>query len=215
MELNVRIAALVSVALWTLSASSVAGAVSVTERGAFVDMECWEEEVTPAPSVTDTVVPTLPPVITVVPTPEPTETPRSSRIYVPLIDNGCEPWRERASVVLVLDMSTSMYRETRAGRSKHEAALEAAHRFTDLMQPGEFEGGRFFRQQAFRRRQIAFRFAQLIPVTGDKRSQQIGLDILVDRQVSEGKGAQKVGGGIHVPQPAGKGGIQQYRFSGG
>lgn len=138
MELNVRIAALVSIALWLLTVSSTTAAQMDSRGGVgFVDMECWEEEVTPAPSVTDTVVPTLPPVITVVPTPEATETPRSSRIYVPLVDNGCEPWRERASVVLVLDMSTSMYRETRAGRSKHEAALEAAHRFTDLMQPGD------------------------------------------------------------------------------
>jgi Mg-chelatase subunit ChlD len=45
----------------------------------------------------------------------------------------CTPKVSRADVALVLDLSTSMYRPTRAGRTKHAAALEAAARFVDLL----------------------------------------------------------------------------------
>ncbi len=41
----------------------------------------------------------------------------------------CVPEEQHADVVLVLDMSTSMYRTTRSGRTKHEAALDAARSF--------------------------------------------------------------------------------------
>lgn len=41
----------------------------------------------------------------------------------------CVPDELHADVVLVIDMSTSMHRETRSGRTKHEAALEAARGF--------------------------------------------------------------------------------------
>ncbi len=41
----------------------------------------------------------------------------------------CAPEEQHADVVLVLDMSTSMYRTTRSGRTKHEAALDAARSF--------------------------------------------------------------------------------------
>jgi len=45
----------------------------------------------------------------------------------------CIPEELHTDVVLVLDMSTSMYRLTRAGRTKHEAALEAARVFVSMM----------------------------------------------------------------------------------
>ncbi len=41
----------------------------------------------------------------------------------------CVPDELHADVVLVIDMSTSMHRGTRSGRTKHEAALEAARGF--------------------------------------------------------------------------------------
>lgn len=41
----------------------------------------------------------------------------------------CVPEEQHADIVLVLDMSTSMNRLTRSGRSKHAAAIEAAHDF--------------------------------------------------------------------------------------
>ena len=86
-----------------------------------VEILCPAGEVTPTPSLT--------------PTPPPTPTPWIRSIYIPLIDNEpCRPESIFTDVVLVLDMSTSMYRSTRTGRSKHEAAMDAAHTFTEIMQ---------------------------------------------------------------------------------
>ncbi|MCB0217599.1 MAG: VWA domain-containing protein, partial [Chloroflexi bacterium] len=45
----------------------------------------------------------------------------------------CAPEEQHVDVVLVLDMSTSMYRTTRSGRTKHEAAIAAAHSFVDQL----------------------------------------------------------------------------------
>jgi Mg-chelatase subunit ChlD len=45
----------------------------------------------------------------------------------------CIPEEIFTDVVLVLDMSTSMYRETRTGRTKHEAAVEAAAMFASQL----------------------------------------------------------------------------------
>ncbi|MBK7782673.1 MAG: VWA domain-containing protein [Ardenticatenia bacterium] len=45
----------------------------------------------------------------------------------------CDPQEMHADIVLVLDMSTSMYRPTRGGRSKMEAAIAAAHSFVTLL----------------------------------------------------------------------------------
>ena len=56
-------------------------------------------------------------------------TPSVFRIYIPLLswdETICVPEYVFADAVLVLDMSTSMDRETRSGRSKRAAAVEAA-----------------------------------------------------------------------------------------
>jgi Mg-chelatase subunit ChlD len=45
----------------------------------------------------------------------------------------CVPQYQHADLILVLDTSTSMQRETRAGRTKLEAALEAAGTFADSL----------------------------------------------------------------------------------
>jgi Mg-chelatase subunit ChlD len=49
------------------------------------------------------------------------------------VPTPCVPEDALTDVVLVLDMSTSMYRTTRTGRTKHEAAVEAARTFVDQM----------------------------------------------------------------------------------
>jgi hypothetical protein len=91
---------------------------------------------TPTATATSTASPTVPasPSPTATATPAATPTPWTRMIYIPMIDNEpCKPESIYTDAVLVLDMSTSMYRPTRAGRSKHEAALDAARRFADLM----------------------------------------------------------------------------------
>lgn len=89
---------------------------------------------TATPSATSTAVPTATPtaLATATATVSPTTTPRTRRIYLPLtVGEVCPP--ALVDVVLVLDMSTSMVRQTRGGRSKHAAAVEAAGRFVDLL----------------------------------------------------------------------------------
>ena len=74
---------------------------------------------------------------TPVPTATLTPTPSRYTIYLPFLHwekTICVPESVYADVILVLDMSTSMYRTTReGGRSKHEAALGAARSFLDLL----------------------------------------------------------------------------------
>ena len=92
---------------------------------------------TPTPTATPspTVPPSPTPTATATSTPAATSTPWTRKIYLPLLEDlPCKPESVFTDAVLVLDMSTSMYRPTRAARSKHEAALEAARRFADLMQ---------------------------------------------------------------------------------
>jgi len=70
------------------------------------------------------------------PTPSPTLTPppRWSEIYLPLTANRlCRPTVRHADVVLVLDTSTSMLWLTRGGRTKLDAARQAAGIFADLL----------------------------------------------------------------------------------
>lgn len=78
-------------------------------------------------------------------TPVPTATPRPIyRVYLPLAvkEPECVDKTVRADIVLAIDMSTSMYRLTSAGRTKHEAALGAARAFVDQLQlePDELGG---------------------------------------------------------------------------
>ncbi len=88
---------------------------------------------TPSPTATGT------PTATVTPSPTasitPTPTPSLYTIYLPMIGNEpCVPEAIHTDVVLVIDMSTSMYRPTRSGRTKHAAALEAAKGFVSLLE---------------------------------------------------------------------------------
>ncbi len=83
---------------------------------------------TPTPTWTPSPAPTWTPSIT------PTSTPVPKPIYLPLIyQRFCVPYEARVDVVLVIDLSTSMQRETRGGRSKLEAALDAAGLFVAQM----------------------------------------------------------------------------------
>ena len=86
--------------------------------------------VTASPSATRTLTPSP----TSSPTVTATPTPGHYTIYLPFAERLlCRPESIFTDAVLVLDMSTSMYRETRGGRSKHAAALEAAHAFIAQM----------------------------------------------------------------------------------
>lgn len=88
--------------------------------------------VTPSPTATDT------PTVTLTPSPTasitPTPTPSVYTIYLPMAGNEpCVPEAIHTDAVLVIDMSTSMYRPTRTGRTKHAAALDAAKHFVSLL----------------------------------------------------------------------------------
>lgn len=85
----------------------------------------------PSPSSTATPVPTPQPSPTSRP---PTATPRPKPIYIPMIvGEACERQKVNADVALVLDISTSMNRPTRSGRTKLAATLDAAKAFVGLM----------------------------------------------------------------------------------
>ena len=100
----------------------------------------------PTPSATATTLltetSTAPPTST--PTATRTATPRTYTIFLPMAQREpkCVPQAVHSDVILVLDMSTSMYRRTEADRTKHEAALDAARRFAALMalEPDEHGG---------------------------------------------------------------------------
>ena len=91
---------------------------------------------TPPPRVT-TPTPTEtqpPPTDTPSPTPSPTSTRVPGPIYLPLmLKEHCDPKRMHADVALVIDASLTMTEHTRAGRTKIEAAKEAAGLFMDAM----------------------------------------------------------------------------------
>ncbi len=87
---------------------------------------------TPTATATRTATSTATRTSTPLPTITPTPTPSIFRIYIPILHwEPCIPESVYADAVLVLDMSTSMERQTRTGRSKHAAAIEAAKRFVD------------------------------------------------------------------------------------
>ncbi len=89
---------------------------------------------TPVPPTDVPPTPTdLPPTATSTAVP-PTATPRPQPIYLPIsVRERCRPDKERADVILVLDASTSMAELTRSGRSKIEAAAEAAQLFVNAL----------------------------------------------------------------------------------
>lgn len=84
------------------------------------------------PSITPTYTP-VPPTMTPVP-PTATPTPKPQPIYLPIVvREDCADTRSYADVVLVLDVSGSMQRPTRSGRTKLEATQDAAKVFVGLM----------------------------------------------------------------------------------
>ncbi|MFN2115302.1 MAG: vWA domain-containing protein [Anaerolineae bacterium] len=88
---------------------------------------------TPTWTPTSTPLPTETPIDTATPEP-PTATPRPSPIYLPLtIKERCVPDEVHADVVLAIDVSTSMNRLTRAGRTKLSATQDAAKQFVSMM----------------------------------------------------------------------------------
>jgi len=93
---------------------------------------------TPLPThtatATPTGTPTASPTATATPTATPTPTPLPPPLFLPwALRKSCKVVAQQADVVLVLDLSTSMQGLTAAGRTKVEAALEAASRFVDLV----------------------------------------------------------------------------------
>jgi Mg-chelatase subunit ChlD len=91
---------------------------------------------TPQPTVTNTSTPTA--------TAPPTATPTRSHyiIYLPItLGEHCDLRRQRADVVLVLDVSTSMLRLTSDGQPKMAAAQDAARAFVAALQLEPDEDG--------------------------------------------------------------------------
>ncbi len=83
----------------------------------------------PTATLASTLTPTL------APSPTATTEPEIRPVYLPLVLNeSCIRRQVHADVVLVLDTSTSMLRETRAGRTKLRAMQAAADTFIGLME---------------------------------------------------------------------------------
>jgi hypothetical protein len=134
---------------WTRLESVYAGAnVTFGKASGLGDIEslCVELPPPPSPTPTGTHTATATASPTVTPTATVTATATRARwtIYLPIAKREpCIPESIYADAVLVLDMSTSMYRPTASNRTKHEAAVEAARLFVDELDltPDE-RGGR-------------------------------------------------------------------------
>lgn len=118
-------------------AAEVYEELSDLARGSPV-VECNTLTPTPTTQPTPTATATFrtPPTRTATAVPTRTPTARPRAIYLPFVDRlECRPERVMVDAVLVLDMSTSMFRLTSAGRSKMLAALDAAGEFVGLLGP--------------------------------------------------------------------------------
>jgi len=153
------------------------------------DLEAACAPLTPTPTPTDTptqassptptATPTNTPTPTLTPSITPTATPSEYIIYIPFIDNDkCVPESIFTDAVLVLDMSTSMYRQTRNGRTKHESAIEAARLFVSLMDLEPNRRGRHDRVGIVGFNDLAW---TEIGLTGDRGAVNAALDRLLDR----------------------------------
>ena len=82
---------------------------------------------TPIATATHTPTPTPTATDTPLPTPTPTATPTPSDLYIPIsLREHCPDMQVKPlEIAIVIDASTSMLGETRAGRTKLEAAIEA------------------------------------------------------------------------------------------
>ncbi len=135
--------------------------------------------VTPSPTLTPSVTPT--PEISptpsttpsVTPTSEATPTPTPANAYLPigLREQACRPERLAVDVALVIDASLSMGQMTPAGKTKIDAAREAARQFVERLLVG---GGTT--QVAV----VAFNAAATVvqPLTGDRSALRRGLEAI-------------------------------------
>lgn len=87
----------------------------------------------PSPTPTNPALPSPTPTPTTTPTPSPTATRPPAPIYLPILGLGLCTLDERpADIVLAMDASTSMRGAAASGRTKIDAAKEAAQRFAAL-----------------------------------------------------------------------------------
>ncbi len=92
---------------------------------------------TPLDTPTDTPEPTSTPTSTYTPTP--TSTPTPGPIYLPIaVSETCSGYEKLTDVALVIDMSTSMQRNTEDGIPKSDAVIAAARAFVSAL---DFEPG--------------------------------------------------------------------------
>jgi Mg-chelatase subunit ChlD len=106
-------------------------AVDEPDQGTILQVEGECEVPTPTFTPTATVVPTQTPI-------PPTSTPEPEPIYIPItLSEACSDRAARSDVALVVDLSTSMNRPTRDGRTKLRATMDAVHVFVDLMDLGK------------------------------------------------------------------------------
>jgi len=120
----------------TASSTSTATATPTSTRTASVTRSPTR---TATLTSTSTATPTATPSATRTPTASATPT-KPPPLYLPILphDPPCDRVKPRVDVALVLDASTSMLQPTRAGRTKLDAAREAAGLFLDLLDlPGD------------------------------------------------------------------------------
>jgi uncharacterized protein YegL len=87
---------------------------------------------TPGPAPTDTPTPTA--TATNTPTPTPTATPRPLPVYLPILNLGrCIERDQPSDIILVIDASTSMDKNTAQGRPRIDAARDGALSFVEVM----------------------------------------------------------------------------------
>jgi len=97
-----------------------------------IEVLCGPPVPTPSPSPSPTPSTTATASATITPT----RTPAPA--YLPILLYQCDPQFQHVDVVLVIDASTSMLEDTRAGRPKRDAAREAALLFLERMKlPGD------------------------------------------------------------------------------
>jgi len=127
---------------WYVGRETIYAGANVTfgKASGLGDLEAMCEALTPTPSATPTASPTgtlsatPTPTITRTPTSTPTATAGHYAIYLPYGDAlFCRPDATFADIVLVIDLSTSMDRPTREGRTKRAAAIDAARQFAALL----------------------------------------------------------------------------------
>jgi len=160
--------------------SAAPGALTVTDEICFPTPTPTS---TPPPTATPTKTSTPEPSATPTITPTPTPTPSVYRAYLSWVareeaPEKCVPESIHTDVVLVIDMSTSMSRDTRAGRSKRDAALEAARQFVAQLDLEPDAEGRHDRMAVVGFNDTAW---TQVGLTGDPVALGTAIDGLVER----------------------------------